>query len=374
MLTIQPELYLGQISGTSMDGIDTALVEFRSGAWRLIDANARAYDNTLKKRLEVAKTDPGDITLDEFGMLDRDVGAAFAAAALALLEANDTEPSAVRALGSHGQTLRHRTDVEPPFSLQIGDANTIAATTGITTVADFRRRDIALGGEGAPLAPAFHDWVLRERTTNLAVVNLGGIANVTVLGSNGSVTGFDTGPANCLLDGWVRAELGGSFDDGGQLAAAGTVNEVLLRSLLDDPYFRKPPPKSTGFEYFNLDWLQKKAAGHLDTMSTNDTLATLTELSARSVAAALKRYAPNVSAVYLCGGGVHNPLLGRLIKKSLGDTSVQTTRAIDLEPDWVEAALFAWLARECLAGRPGNVPAVTGASDAAVLGAIYSRQ
>ena len=367
------EHYIGLISGTSMDGIDAALVEFRPDSCRIIDARATAYDAVLRQRLEVARNSPDEVTLDEFGTLNRDIGIAFARAALGLLQANELEPESVSALGSHGQTLRHRTDLSSPFTLQIGDPNTIAALTGVTTVADFRSRDIALGGEGAPLAPAFHDWLLRDRSANLAVVNLGGFANVTLLGAQGSVAGFDTGPANCLLDCWARTECGLPCDKDGQLAATGIVNEVLLHLLLSDPYFRKSPPKSTGFEYFNLDWLEKNAAGHLESMSINDTLATLTELSARSVAAALARFGRNLKAVYLCGGGVHNPILCRHIKKALGETSVQTTRAIDIDPDWVEAALFAWLARERLANRPGNLPSVTGASEQAVLGAIYAK-
>ena len=372
------ELFLGLISGTSADGIDAALVRFADdGAdtrCELVAGRTFRWDDTLRARL-VQLGQGGDCTsLDEFGALDVQVARAFAEAALALLEEAGMAPSAVRAIGSHGQTVRHRPEGAFPFSLQIGDGNVIAERTGITTVADFRRRDVAAGGHGAPLLPALHAALLRVPGESRAVLNLGGIANLTLLpraslDSPGEVRGFDTGPANALMDAWCERHSGAAFDAGGAFAASGRVDETLLQALLTDPWFALPPPKSTGREQFHLGWLQS----HLGDVPRRpqDVQATLLELTAATVAAALEAAQPETARVLACGGGVHNPRLLERLAARLPRMVVETTAAHGVDPDFVEAMGFAWLARETLAGRPGNLPSVTGARGPRVLGAIH---
>jgi anhydro-N-acetylmuramic acid kinase len=320
----------------------------------------------------------GDCTsLDEFGALDVQVADAFADAALALLRDAGVAPREVRALGSHGQTIRHRPagpafDGQNPFTLQIGDAHRIAERTGITTVADFRRRDVAAGGHGAPLLPALHAALLHDAREPRAVLNLGGIANLTLLPVDGPVRGFDTGPANALLDAWCQRHTGAAFDADGAFAAAGVVDAALLARLLDEPWFAAPPPKSTGREHFHLDWL----AARLGTapLRPQDVQATLLALTTRTVADALRATQPETRRVLACGGGVHNPVLLARLSAELPGVQVESTAAHGVDPDFVEAMGFAWLARQTLAGRPGNLPAVTGARGPRVLGAIHPAQ
>jgi anhydro-N-acetylmuramic acid kinase len=355
--------YVGLMSGTSMDGIDAALVDFGEHRCDVRATLSARYPDELSKALLQASRTPAECTIDVVGNLDRWVGECFRDAALALLVQNDVSAVEVTAIGSHGQTLRHQPRAARPFSLQIGDPNIIATGTGITTVADFRRADIALGGEGAPLAPAFHQWLFADEDANRAVLNIGGIANVTLLlASSSTVKGFDTGPGNTLLDSQSRQHLKKSYDEDGAWAAEGTVSEELLEQLLSDKYFSLPPPKSTGFEYFNAHWLKSKAV---------DIQATLAELSARSIASAILEHAPEVSEVLVCGGGVHNRDLMQRLTTCLADITVASTENHGLHPDWVEAAAFAWLAKRRLEGKPGNLPEVTGAGRAEVLGALY---
>ena len=376
-------LYLGLISGTSADGIDVALVAFDEDADRGSDGHTSAtlragrtypWTPTLRARL-VELGQGGDCTsLDEFGSLDVQVADAFADAALALLHEAGLAPRDVRALGSHGQTIRHRPagpafDGRHPFTLQIGDAHRIAERTGITTVADFRRRDVAAGGHGAPLLPALHAALLHTPAEARAVLNLGGIANLTLLPAAGDVRGFDTGPANALLDAWCERHTGAPFDADGAFAAAGTVDAALLERLLAEPWFALPPPKSTGREHFHLAWLEAR----LDAvpLRAQDVQATLLALTARTVADALRATQPDTRRVLACGGGVHNPVLLARLRSELPGVLVESTAAHGVDPDFVEAMGFAWLARQTLAGRPGNLPAVTGARGPRVLGAIH---
>jgi anhydro-N-acetylmuramic acid kinase len=268
--------------------------------------------------------------------------------------------------------LRHRPDAEPPYSLQIGDAATIALGTGIVTVADFRRADIAAGGQGAPLVPPFHQWLFGTGSGKRVVLNIGGIANITVLDSRDDrVTGFDTGPGNALLDRWIRVTNGKPFDESGAWAASGQVSDRLLERLLADDYFRLPPPKSTGFEHFNLDWLNARLEQSAP-MPAKDVQATLAELSARSIATSINEHASGTRQVLVCGGGVHNADLIERLRRRLPGADVTSTAAHGLHPDWVEAAAFAWLAMRAMQGRTGNLPDVTGASRKVVLGAIHS--
>jgi len=373
-----PALFLGLISGTSADGIDVALVEFDERAGRLASVlrAGRTYpwEPTLRARL-VELGQGGDCTsLDEFGALDVQVADAFADAALALLHEAGVAPRDVRALGSHGQTIRHRPagpafDGRHPFTLQIGDAHRIAERTGITTVADFRRRDVAAGGHGAPLLPALHAALLHDAAQARAVLNLGGIANLTLLPMTGDVRGFDTGPANALLDAWCERHTGAAYDADGAFAAAGTVDAALLDALLADPWFALPPPKSTGREHFHLRWLDARLGDMR--RRPEDVQATLLALTARTVADALRATQPDTRRVLVCGGGVHNPVLLARLADELPSALVESTAAHGVDPDFVEAMGFAWLARQTLDGRPGNLPAVTGARGPRVLGAIH---
>ncbi len=366
------ELFLGLISGTSMDGVDAAVVAFPERGRRgceLVATACHAYASDLGRALERAVADPASCNLDTLGRLDVQVGGAFAAAALRLLAGAGLEAADIRAIGSHGQTLRHRPDADTPFTLQIGDPNVIVARTGITTVADFRRRDIALGGEAAPLAPAFHGWLFGGGGPS-AVVNIGGIANVTVVDGDVRV-GFDSGPGNTLMDGWIRHQRGKSWDRDGAFAREGTVSRLLLEACLDDPYFTAPPPKSTGREYFNVNWLDARLEALPEQPPPADVQATLTELTAVTIARAVGEHAQGASQVLVCGGGAHNGVLMGRLAALCAPAEVMSTAAAGLDPDWVEAAAFAWLARETLAGRPGNRPRVTGAQSAAILGGIY---
>lgn len=361
-------LYLGLISGTSADGIDAALVAFENGTCTLRASRTSRWDAALRARL-VALGQGGDATsLDELGALDVQVAEAFADAAMELLDAAHATPREVRAIGSHGQTIRHRPNARHPFTWQLGDGNVIAERTGIDTVADFRRRDVAAGGQGAPLVPAFHAALLHDAGEDRAVLNLGGIANYTLLPATGVVRGFDTGPANALMDAWCDHHRGTPYDAGGAFASTGTVDAALLERLRNDPWFALPPPKSSGREHFHLDWVQSRLSGE---ERAEDVQATLLELTATTVAEALRRHQPTTRRVLACGGGVHNPLLLARIGAHLPDVLVESTAAHGLDPDSVEAMAFAWLAREAIAGRPGNLPAVTGARGPRVLGVVY---
>jgi anhydro-N-acetylmuramic acid kinase len=362
------ELHLGLISGTSADGIDAALVRFEGDRCTLVAGNTCRWDPTLRTRL-VALGQGGEATsLDEIGALDVQIAEAFAAAALQLLSDARIAPSEVRSIGSHGQTVRHRPAARHPFTWQLGDANVIAERTRIDTVADFRRRDVAAGGQGAPLVPAFHAALLHDANEDRAVLNLGGIANFTLLPASGEVRGFDTGPANALMDAWCERHRGMPYDAHGAFAASGTRDAALLERLRGDPWFALPPPKSSGREHFHLAWVASHLAGN---ERAEDVQATLLDLTALTVTDALRAHQPDTRRVLVCGGGVHNPVLLARIAEHLPGVHVESTHAHGLDPDFVEAMAFAWLAREALAGRPGNLPAVTGARGPRVLGVVY---
>ena len=367
-------LFIGLMSGTSMDGIDAALVSFGDHECDVLTVRAVNYPSELRDELLAASRKPAECTVDKIGQLDRWVGECFRDAALQLIDASDYNASAIAAIGSHGQTLRHQPRAARPFTMQIGDPNVIAFGTGIRTVADFRRRDIAAGGEGAPLAPAFHHWLFSSDDRNRAVLNIGGIANVTMLSTRtDKVIGFDTGPGNSLMDGWIRSVQDKDYDPSGIWASQGSVHEPLLGLMLADPYFEQPPPKSTGFEYFNGGWVRSKiAALGTTTVQPPDVQATLSELSARTIATSILRFAPDIDEVLVCGGGVHNTDMMQRLRSYLSGVVVTSTEETGLHPDWVEAAAFAWLAKRCLEGKPGNLPEVTGASGLEVLGAIYT--
>jgi anhydro-N-acetylmuramic acid kinase len=361
-------LYLGLISGTSADGIDVALVRFATHP-DVVATRTFGYPDEVRAGVVALARNAAAITLDAYGHLDAAIGACFADAALALLHDARIDAREVAALGSHGQTVCHRPNGPDPFTLQLGDPNVIAERTGIVTVADFRRADLAAGGQGAPLLPALHAAMLTGPATPRAILNLGGIANLTLLIPGQPVLGFDTGPANCLLDAWSLRHRGMPRDEGGTWARSGRTEAALLQRLLDDPYFAAPPPKSTGREYFNLDWLEARLS---ENIGPTDVQATLLQLSARSIADALRAHAPSIREVYACGGGVHNAALMAALRAELPDAKVDTTAALGLDPDFVEAVGFAWLARARLEHVSGNLPSVTGARGPRVLGAVYA--
>ena len=365
-----PEYYVGLMSGTSLDGIDAVLADFAVRPPRLTATLHRPYPPPLRDLLLEAAEGAPDA--ERVGVLDARLGELYGDTVNRLLQQAGVRPDKVEAVGSHGHTLRHRPDADPPFSLQIGDPARIAETTGLTTVADFRRRDIAAGGQGAPLVPRFHQYLFARAGESRAVLNVGGMANLTHLpGDARPVTGFDTGPGNVLMDAWCREQLGQDFDRDGAWAAGGRVIGTLLDRLLADDYFDRAPPKSTGREHFNRAWLDRHLAAAGQPARPADVQATLLELTARSIADALLRHAGDVRRLVVCGGGAHNTRLMQRLQALL-PCPVEGSAAHGVDPDWVEALAFAWLARQALAGRPGNLPAVTGARREVVLGAIHA--
>jgi len=364
----QDGLYLGLISGTSADGIDVAAVELVDSQVELIAGRTYAWDPALRTEiLRVSQIDP-TVSLDSFGELETAVADAFAEAALKLIEDFGLERSRIRAVGSHGQTLRHRPHGTRAFTLQIGDPSRIAERCGTTVVADFRRRDVAAGGQGAPLVPAFHRAVFASKDEARAVLNIGGIANLTLL-AEGPVLGFDCGPGNGLMDAWCLRHRGQGFDAGGAFAAEGKVDEALLAQLMADHYLRAPPPKSSGRDCYHLGWLEAQLEGR--DLSAEDVQATLLEFTSASIADALSRWQPDGARVLVCGGGVHNPRLMAALAARVPGRVIESTAAHGVDPDFVEAMTFAWLARETLSGRPGNLHEATGAAGPRVLGGIY---
>ncbi len=363
------DLYIGLISGTSMDGIDAALVEFGKSSLQIVQTRDCAYPPELRDRLISVMQHPEKCTVDDIGELNHRTGECFRDAAKDLLDDAGVAASTVTAIGSHGQTIRHQPDAKRPFTLQIGDPTLIAAGTGITTVADFRSADMAVGGQGAPLTPIFHEWLFSQSGSDRTILNIGGIANITVLADGCPTTGFDTGPGNTLMDAWIRKQRNEIFDQHGEWAASGSVNASLLERLLSDPFFSAAPPKSTGFEQFNLDWLETTGVESID---AGDVQATLCALTAVSVSDAIEKFATGTTEILVCGGGVHNAELMRQLGESTAAIDLSSTAAAGLDPDWVEAVAFAWLAMRRLQDLPGNLPSVTGARRAVTLGAIHT--
>jgi anhydro-N-acetylmuramic acid kinase len=364
------DYYVGLMSGTSMDGIDAALVSFGDANVDIHATHSEPYPKDLQDALLTAIREPLDVVLDPSGELDRKVGECFRDAALAVIDKSGMARQEIVAIGSHGQTLRHQPNAIEPFSLQIGNAKIIATGTSTATVANFREADIAAGGQGAPLVPPFHQWLFDSEDSNRVVVNIGGIANITVLRAGGlGVLGFDTGPGNGLMDAWISRHLGKSFDHAGEWAASGTVIGSLLDEFCGDPYFKLHAPKSTGFEYFNPNWLQRF---DVDRFDPADVQATLCEFSAATIAMAINECLQNTREVFVCGGGVHNTELMHRLSQRLSGAAVRSTLTAGLDPDWVEAAAFAWLAMRTMTGQTGNLPSVTGATHKVVLGDIHS--
>lgn len=355
------------MSGTSLDGIDAVLAEIGpSGQPRLLKTHYLPYPDSLRAQL-LSLHSPQTNEIHLASLAANELARLFAEAVSALLDG--IAPDSVRAIGCHGQTLRHRP--VDGYTLQIGNAALLAELAGITVVADFRSRDIAAGGQGAPLVPAFHAHTLQHPGTHRVIANIGGIANITDLPQDGTVRGWDTGPGNMLLDAWVKQHRGTNYDRDGVWAASGSIHPGLLAALTQHAYLQLPPPKSAGREQFNLGWLEA-ALGALDeALDPADVQATLLEFTASSLADAVSRECGGVQELYVCGGGAHNGALMQRIRGRLPNVRVATTTALGIDPDWVEALAFSWLARQTLHHEPGNLPAVTGARGERILGAIY---
>ena len=362
---LMADFYVGIMSGTSLDGVDAALAAAGRGRIRLIKAHHLAYSPSLRIRL-LALQEPGPDELHRAAVLANELSDLYAGAVRRLLARAGVGARSVAAIGCHGQTVRHRPG--DGYTLQLVNGARLAEQSGVTVVSDFRSRDVAAGGEGAPLAPAFHHAMFGGARRGCVIVNVGGIANLTLLPARGAVTGFDCGPGNCLLDAWVREKRGKPYDARGAWAARGTVNPRLLHKLLSHAFFRRRPPKSTGRDEFALAWVRRALTGSERAV---DIQATLLELTATTIARAVRAHAGSAREVYVCGGGARNRALLSRLTALLPGKRVETTAALGVEPEHVEALAFAWLARQALKHKPGNLPAVTGARGPRVLGAIY---
>ncbi len=365
-----PELYIGLMSGTSLDGIDAALVDFTGDKLRLIEFKYQPFPTELQNTIQRLSKPDALISLKEYGAMDARLGHLFADIVNALLAKADIPAASVSAIGSHGLTVYHAPADKFSFSLQIGDPNVIAEKTGITTVADFRRRDIAAKGQGAPLVPAFHQAAFQHPDEHRCIVNIGGIANITALSKDPSapVIGFDTGPGNTLMDLWIKLQRNQQYDKNGDWAQTGNINYDLVNILKQDPYFNLAPPKSTGKEHFSLAWVYQ----YFDAFSykAEDVQASLCFLTAITICDAIKKHAPDTERVLICGGGSHNAYLLELMQQNM-ECPVESTERYGLHPDHVEAMAFAWLARQTLNNLPGNLKEVTGAINSVILGGIY---
>jgi len=358
------------MSGTSADAVDVVVVDFSHNKTVLIGSYSKPLDTDLRHQIH-SLTIPNHNEIDRFGQLDRQLAELFAQSILHLLNELGLNSEQILAIGSHGQTIRHRPPgtQQNPFTLQIGDPNIIVERTKITTVADFRRRDMAAGGHGAPLVPAFHQAVFQSESIDRAVVNIGGMANITWLPTSGKTIGFDTGPGNVLMDAWALKHLGKAYDANGDWAASGQVDTDLLAQLLSHEFFRQQPPKSTGRELFNFEWLAPHTKHK--TLSPPDVQATLLALTAQSIANDLNKLSNADGEVYVCGGGVYNVTLMGALTRLLPNMKVTTTEALGVSPQWVEAMAFAWLARQTMKRQSGNLSAVTGANREVILGGVY---
>ena len=370
-------LYIGLMSGTSLDGVDVVLVDLSKQQAKLIASHNHEIPSSLKEHL-VKVIHPNWLgSLEEIGLLNQKLGNLFADAANALIHKENIKRSSIRAIGSHGQTLWHQPFGEHPFSMQLGDASLIAERTEITTIADFRSRDIAAGGQGAPLVPAFHRELLSKPDKNRVILNIGGIANITILpkASSGiASSGYDTGPGNGLIDAWISSHSENAYDKNGDWGRSGANIPDLLNLLLSDEYFQKLPPKSTGKEAFNLEWLKAVLSDRLTLTRPEDIQATLTELTAKSIADCVNKNFnkdSNSNELYICGGGIHNRFLTERLQYHLPETAIASTDVLGIDPDWMEAIAFAWLAKQTLEGKTSNLPEVTGAKGRRILGSIH---
>jgi anhydro-N-acetylmuramic acid kinase len=353
------------MSGTSLDGIDAVLVDLSQTKPLQLAKHYIPFDDVLKDAL-LALHLPAHNELHHAQITGNQLARLYAAAVAPLLVEAKSSNQEVKAVGCHGQTIRHYP--EQGYSLQIGNAALLAELTGITVVSDFRSRDIAAGGQGAPLVPAFHDHVLRHPDIHRVIVNIGGISNITDLTPGKPTTGFDCGPGNLLMDAWCKRHLGKLYDNNGAWAASGNVLPELLERLLAEPYFALPPPKSSGRDLFNIAWLESNLQGGENAANVQ---ATLLELTCRSIVQAIRDHCPGATEIYLCGGGAHNQALHNRLAALLPGCSVKTTDTLGVDSNYLEAIAFAWLAQQALHGKPANLPQVTGAKHSCILGAVY---
>ncbi|WP_036301677.1 anhydro-N-acetylmuramic acid kinase [Methylotenera sp. L2L1] len=361
------QLFIGLMSGTSLDGVDVALVTFNHLQHpQLLKTHFVAYSPTLRAQI-LALQHPTDNELETTALIGNTLARLYATAVNELLSAAKIDAKSVTAIGCHGQTIRHRPELG--FTMQIGNAALLSELTGITVISDFRSRDIAAGGQGAPLVPAFHQDVFAHKKHNRAIINIGGIANITYLSSSGAIFGFDSGPGNMLLDAWIKQHLGLDYDADGQWSSTGRIIEPLLDAMLSEPYFSAPPPKSTGRDLFNDAWLNHWLT--TQQYAPNDVARTLVALSALSIANAINQYCREIDEIYLCGGGAKNKLLASDLQSLMGQVRLESTDKLGMGVDWVEAIAFAWLAKKCLSQESANLPEVTGAKGLRILGAIY---
>lgn len=361
-------LFIGVMSGSSLDGIDVALTDENC---KIVATHFQPYSADIKNVLLTLHL-PSENELEKSALMANQLAHLYAEAVNTLLRKNNVKVNQVAAIGCHGQTIRHQPRYKDGigYTIQLGNNALLAELTNITAVGDFRSRDIAAGGQGAPLVPAFHQAVFSSSNKKRAIVNIGGIANITFLTSSDKTLGFDSGPGNILLDHWVKLNLGQEYDADGAWAATGNVHQSFLESMLAEPYFALPPPKSTGRDLFNEVWLKQHIL-YPYCCSPEDVARTLVELTAYTIHQAITQYCPAVDEVYLCGGGAHNRLLRDSLQSKLDNTPLSITDALGIDVDWVEATAFAWLAQQALKNKPSNLPSATGANGLRVLGAIY---
>ncbi len=359
------ELYVGLMSGTSLDGVDAVLADLSGERARLAHSHYQPFQPQLRENL-LALQDEGRDELHRAALAANHLAQAYAAATRTLLAQAGVLSEKITAIGCHGQTVRHQPDAG--YTVQLVNGALLAELSGIAVVCDFRSRDIAAGGQGAPLVPAFHQKLFQDASSHRVILNIGGISNVTDLPPSGLITGFDCGPGNLLLDAWISEHLNKTFDENGAWAAQGQVLPTLLGMLLSHEFFDRAPPKSTGRETFNLAWLKRTLSG---TESPVDVQATVLELTATGIAQAIRDHCSGASEVFVCGGGARNQALMQRLRALLADMRVDTTDTLGVDAEWMEALAFAWLAQQTVSGKPGNLPGVTGAKGARVLGAIY---
>ncbi|OMH32195.1 anhydro-N-acetylmuramic acid kinase [Motiliproteus sp. MSK22-1] len=365
-------LFIGLMSGTSLDGIDAVVVDLSNNFPKLVSSHLEPFPTQLRSEL-TALTQPGNNEIDRMGCTDIRFAELQVRAIQQLLKKAQLDPQSINAVGSHGQTIRHRPEGDYPFTLQIGDPNTIAEQTGIRVVADFRRRDMAAGGQGAPLVPAFHEYYLKSQESNRIILNIGGISNVTLLEKdiNKSTLGYDTGPGNVLMDAWIERHQNQGFDKNGEWASCGNVDQRLLSLMLKTQYLNLTPPKSTGRELFHIGWLDHVLQSLATPIAAADVQATLLEFTATTIGNAIQSHQLEPLELFVCGGGARNQTLMKRLTQILDPTPVITTDSVGLPCEWLEAMAFAWLAKACLDGTCSNLPAVTGANGHRVLGGIY---
>lgn len=360
--------FIGLISGTSVDGIDAVVCDIDDNSIKLVASLCFPIPVETQTKIHAISTQNyQDDPIEMMGHLDVEIGQLLAEAVKRLLDKANLKAEDIEAIGSHGQTIRHIPEHRQAFTLQIGDPNIIAARTGIDTVADFRRRDMAFGGQGAPLVPAFHQSVFFDENTPRVIVNLGGIANITVLNGTDEVIGYDTGPANTLMDAWIKKHKNQDFDRNGNWAKTGVLIPELLEQMLADSYFAQEAPKSTGREYFNMDWFNQFEP---EQYAPEDVQRTLLELTAHTLSDAIDNHLSQ-GEIYLCGGGAHNEFLFERIDTLIPQFTVATSYELGVDPDWVEAMAFAWLANQTINRKNGSLTSVTGAQQSTILGAIY---